>query len=424
MHKGHSSFKTSIRELGFRPKFILESPYFPGASRRLLSGTVCAFLSILSIHAATYYVATTGRDSNRGTGRAPFRHLSKAAAAARHPGDTVIVLDGTYDNEGVVTTAESVRSVVMLSASGAEGKPITFRALHRGQAILDAGNTSTTICNGAWAYFDLRNASYIVIQGFVIQHGCYNGIRSNDHAHDVTIKWNEIRNIGNWDNPAYRFSPSGIFLNKTEYDFTFDGNVFHDIGGGHNVNMQHAIYTQASLVTIVNNVFYNMTHGWAVQTSGGADLVIANNTFAFPNPHRTGQIELWDNDHPGSLSNVTIRNNIFYNPLDIAVVTTLRAPILGGCTIDHNLTTARSIYDGGAPCDVRNNRTDADPRLVNVAAAPFDFHLRPGSPAAAAGAPLAKLAADCDGAPRAPGAPDLGACTVERAAHEEARGSH
>lgn len=388
MHKGHGSFKTLIPELGFRLKFLRESPYFGFVPRTLLRGTVCAFLSVivLPIHATNYYVAITGRDSNRGTERAPFRHLSKAAAAARHPGDTVIVLDGTYDNEGVVTTAESVRSVVTLNASGSEGKPITFRALHRGQAILDAGNTASTICNGAWAYFDLRNASYIVIEGFVIEHGCYNGIRSNDHAHDVTIKGNEIRDIGNWDNPAYRFSPSGIYLNRSEYGFTFEGNVFHDIGGGRNVNMQHAIYTAASLVTIVNNVFYNMTHGWAIQTSGGAGLVIANNTFAFPNPHRTGQVELWDGEHPGSLSNVTIRNNIFYNPLQFAVVTTLRAPISGGCTIEHNLTTAHSIYDSGAPCDVRDNRTGVDPGLVNVSAAPFDFHLKPGSTATGLGA--------------------------------------
>ena len=385
MHKSHGSFKTLIRKLGFCLKFTRQTPYFGFVPRTLLSGTVCAFLSI-PIQAATYYVATTGRDSNAGNERAPFRHLSRAAAAARRPGDTVIVLDGTYDNEGVVTTTASVRSVVTLKASGAEGKPITFRALHRGQAILDAGNTGTATCNGAWAYFDLRDAAYVVIQGFVIQHGCYNGIRSNDHAHDVTIRWNEIRDIGNWDNPAYQFSPSGIYLNRSEYGFTFDGNVFHDIGGGPNVNMQHAIYTAASLVTIVNNVFYSMTHGWAVQASGGAGLVIANNTFAFPNPHRTGQVELWDNDQPGSLSNVTIRNNIFYNPLDVAVVTTLRGPISGSCAIDHNLTTARAIYDGGAPCDVRNNRTDVDPGLVNVSVTPFDFRLRPGSPAAGLGA--------------------------------------
>jgi hypothetical protein len=58
---------------------------------------------------AVYYVATAGSDSNSGTQSAPFRHLSKAALTATQPGDTVIVADGTYDNEGVVARARPPR---------------------------------------------------------------------------------------------------------------------------------------------------------------------------------------------------------------------------------------------------------------------------------------------------------------------------
>lgn len=134
------------------------------------------FLLILlgqSASAATYYVATTGSDSNPGTSSAPFRHLSKAALTATQPGDTVIVADGTYDNEGVVSPGY----VMTLYYSGTAGNPITFKAQNRGKAILDAMNTSTsTTCNGAYAYLNLYNASFIVIQGFVIQRGCNEGI--------------------------------------------------------------------------------------------------------------------------------------------------------------------------------------------------------------------------------------------------------
>lgn len=359
--------------------------------------------------AATYYVSVDGRDGNRGSEQAPFRHLSRAASAARHPGDTVVVLDGTYDNEGVVTTPESVRSVVSLENSGTAGRPITFRALHRGRAILDAGSTSPSGCNGAWAYFDLRNSSWIVIEGFVIRHGCFNGIRSNGAAHDVLIKWNEFGNIGNWNNPAGPLSPSGIYLNHTEFNFTFDGNIFHDIGGGSNVNQQHAIYTAASLVKIVNNIFFGITHGWAIQTAGGDGLLIANNTFAFANPHRTGQIVLWDNEKPGSLANITIRNNVFYEPLEMAVVTVLRGPVSGACNIDHNVATVKKMFDGGSPCNVRDNRTGVDPKLVKTSA-PYDFHLLPGSPAIGAGVPIPEVSHDFNGVKRAPNpAPDAGA---------------
>src|ERR1700687_6103493 len=123
----------------------------------------CLLVATLGItQAATYYVSIAGSDSNPGTQAAPFRHLSKGAAVAQHPGDTVIVMDGTYDNEGVVAP----NFVVNLWYSGASGQPITFQAQNRGQAILDSMNTATgTTCNGASAYFNLANAAYIVLQG-------------------------------------------------------------------------------------------------------------------------------------------------------------------------------------------------------------------------------------------------------------------
>ena len=89
-----------------------------------------------SASAATYYVSTSGSDSNSGSQSAPFRHLSKGAAVATNPGDIVVVMDGTYDNEGVVAP----NYVVTLNYSGTPGNPITFMAQNRGQAILDSMN--------------------------------------------------------------------------------------------------------------------------------------------------------------------------------------------------------------------------------------------------------------------------------------------
>ena len=144
----------------------------------------------------------------------------------QQPGDTVVVMDGTYDNEGVLAPGYVVR----LKYSGAPGRPITFMAQNRGRAVLDSMNTSTTAqCNGAASYFDLYNASYIVIQGFIIQRSCDSGFQSNDGAHDITIRWNEIRNIGN-RTVTDQYGRDGIYINNREYSFTFDGNIFHDIG--------------------------------------------------------------------------------------------------------------------------------------------------------------------------------------------------
>jgi hypothetical protein len=75
----------------------------------------------------TYYVATTGNDSNAGSSSAPFRTINRAAQVA-NAGDVVIIRNGTY-NESVI-----VRN------SGAQGRPIVFQAESRGGVVLSGGN--------------------------------------------------------------------------------------------------------------------------------------------------------------------------------------------------------------------------------------------------------------------------------------------
>jgi len=330
--------------------------------------------------AATYYVATTGSDSNPGTLASPFRHLTTAAATATQPGDTVIVMDGTYDNEGVV--APNV--VVILSYSGTAGNPITFRAQNRGKAILDSMNSSTTTsCNGASAYFGLKSVSFIVIQGFVIQRGCDSGIETNGAAHDIIIRRNEIRNIAN-HTVTDQMGRSGIYLHASEYNFIFDGNSFHDIGrtdGQTLLHFDHGIYSHAQNMTIINNIFYNTNRGFSIQLADGAsNWLVANNTFAFGNANgEAGQIMFWNTN-----SNITVRNNIFYNPNSAAM--TRYAATISGCRFDHNLVYGVStVISDVTGFTIATNQIGANPLFVNASTAPYDFHLQPGSPGIDAG---------------------------------------
>src|SRR5436190_18720895 len=110
-----------------------------GKSATSRCGLPMVLASVLTVFgpcasAATYYVSTAGSDSNPGSQSAPFRHLSKGAAVATKPDDTVIVMDGTYNNEGVTKP----NFVVTLYYSGTSGHPITFIAQNRGKAILDS----------------------------------------------------------------------------------------------------------------------------------------------------------------------------------------------------------------------------------------------------------------------------------------------
>ncbi len=366
--------------------------------RMVLAGVLILLCQCAS--AATYYVSTNGSDSNTGTQSAPFRHLSKGASAATQPGDTVIVMDGTYDNEGVVAP----NFVVTLYHSGTAGNPITFQAQNRGKAILDSMNTSTTTaCNGASSYFNLYNASFIVIQGFVIQRGCDSGIQSNDSAHDIVIKWNEIRNIAN-HTVTDQIGRDGIFLNSAEYNFTFDGNKFHDIGrtdGQTYLHFDHGIYSHSQSTTIINNQFYNMNRGWSVQLADGAsNWTVANNTFAFGDANgESGQIMFW-----GANSNIAVMNNIFYNPNGAAM--NQYAATLSNCSFNHNLVYGVSIIlsGGTSGLTIGTNSIGAIPMFVNAASAPYDFHEQSGSASINAGIYLAAVPVDADGVSRPQGA--------------------
>ena len=95
------------------------------------------------MRAATYVVdqATPGAaDTNLGTEEKPFKTVQRAAGAAK-AGDTVYVLAGKYDER------------VKVKTSGAEGRPITLRAMPRRSAMVGG--------------FDLE-ASYIRVEGFEI----------------------------------------------------------------------------------------------------------------------------------------------------------------------------------------------------------------------------------------------------------------
>lgn len=375
----------------------------PAAGSRVL--TIPAFskdivlkVSSQATPAGDHYVSTTGNDGNPGTLALPWRHFTYAAATVSTPGDRVIFLDGTYDNEGVVDDW-----VVTLTHSGTSGNNIVFMAQNRGGAILDSMNTSTgTTCNGGKSYLNFFHASFITIQGFVITRACDSGFQSNDDAHDITIKWNEIKNIANRQ-VTDQTGRDGIFLNASEHDFTFDGNIWHDIGrtGGQALNhFDHGIYSKGYNHTIISNLFYNMNAGYAIQIADQANnWMIGNNTFGFRNatPSEAGQIMFWDRDNA-----ITVRNNIFYQPLSSALMELGTSGHVTNSFFDHNL-----IYGTSAIMDTGNlngitvgagNQLNVNPLVVNAGA--FDFHLQGSSPARAAGIAVAGV----------PGTtPDLGA---------------
>jgi len=335
---------------------------------------ITATLLCQGLTAATYYVATDGSDGNPGSATAPVRTLQRAANMAL-AGDTVVVRDGTYGHENAVTGGDSgdnESTPVVLYNSGIPGAPITIKAENQWGATLDC----ELLCD---AYINLYNASYIVIQDFVITRGYKEGVHSNDSAHHITLRGNRFEYIANRSSSS-PLGLSGMYTNQNCHDFIVDGNIFHDIGRTDANWLDHALYLHGTNFTITNNLFYNIPHGWSIQAADGLNnVLIANNTFAFPQGGgQDGQIMLWN-----SQSSLTIENNIFYNAKNYAI--TRYSSTIGNCSIDHNLIYgASAMIADTSGCSVGATQ-NADPAFINASSFPFDFHLRAGSPAIGTG---------------------------------------
>ncbi len=115
-----------------------------------------ACVSVASIQPnASYYVATTGNDSNSGTQSAPWKTIQHAADTA-HAGSTVYARAGTYE--------ELVR--INVSGNPNDGF-ITFRSYPGEIAVLDATRFTPEDRQGV---LTIQNQSYVRIEGFEIRN--------------------------------------------------------------------------------------------------------------------------------------------------------------------------------------------------------------------------------------------------------------
>ncbi|MDA8389004.1 MAG: hypothetical protein M0Z58_10150, partial [Nitrospiraceae bacterium] len=101
-------------------------------------------------YAATYYVSPGGSDSAPGTTSAPWATFAHAMTVL-HPGDTLYLEDGTYDQSLKDTTV----------SGSASGGYITFKALHDGAADVVTTYPTSPL---------LLNQSYIDIEGINFQN--------------------------------------------------------------------------------------------------------------------------------------------------------------------------------------------------------------------------------------------------------------
>jgi len=395
---------------------------------RLLILTFGSMLLAISASAATYYVSTTGSDSNPGTQASPFLTAQKGANTVA-AGDTLIFMNGTYKNS---SCSGSTGEVMSLVTSGTSANPITIKAQNHLGAILDGNNNA---CYGVISFHDHSNINWYVIQDLVIQGASWNGIGNvNTTGMNNTIIQNcEIRNIGNRfnnDNSAI----TGIYTAEGTSNVTIDGNLIHDNGPTSSSTgdpaHDHQLYLHGSNNLVINNILYNGYNGPYVNV-GSSDGVavtvkIYNNVFygySISWYYIDGAIYM--NTNGGNDGNVPdIENNIFYNIRTLAIA----GAQLGttGCKIKNNI-----VYDdegtSGPPALINTAPTGCTPSGNSVGTNPgfiqppgsddpipstttYDFHLTSTATAIGFGQDLSAIFTDdFSGATRAAGAYDDGA---------------
>jgi Ca2+-binding RTX toxin-like protein len=380
-----------------------------------------------------YYVSGTGNDKNDGLKEgAAFRTLQKAADVVK-AGDTVYVMNGTYEQSKYPNTP-----VLNINQKhGTEDAPITFKALPGHNPLIKSTNFQA---------INIAGSSYIVIEGLTMvgandqitleyaksqQNNLNNPLtngagiyiqpdKSNNSSHHITIRGNTITKFpaggistkeadyiiieNNTVSETCWYSPWGsnaittlnnrnLDNNTTDYKIIIRNNVSFNnytyipwweagrITEGHGIMIDAAnslgLDNQAykGKILIANNISYN-NGGAGIQVFKSSNVDVVNNTTYQNSQHpelkASGEILI-----SGASDNVNVVNNIMY------AGNNGNSYVVGGSATnikaDYNLIYNTSNYNKKGT----NFILGKDPGFVNAAAR--NFALKSGSAAIDAG---------------------------------------
>ena len=357
------------------------------------------WLSILTLVVAlpavatTYYVATTGSDSNSGTQAQPWHTLTHAGAVTV-PGDTIHVARGTY----------------MENVSTERGGKASSRITYISDVRWGAKITGT----GPRDVWDV-NVSYVDVSGFDL---------SGDGCTGLFFWGNYNRAIGNNVHnaapyPACSRGGAGLDDSTSFQGNQFIGNFVHDVGisdplcGTPGHKGVHGIYQTEQNAKVLNNISVNNCgfgiHMWPISQNS----VVVNNTIV---NNRSGGI-LVSSDKT-VVYNVSIRNNIVVDNgtgttgAGIAISVNPTATLGTNVFCSNNLIFRNKGRDSNFSSPVCTNCIKGEDPLFmnNTGDAAGDYHLRSRSPAIGKGTSQDAPVIDIDGGARRIGqTPDIGA---------------
>jgi hypothetical protein len=321
----------------------------------------------------TFYVATTGSDSNPGTLAAPWRTVQKALSALT-AGQRALVRGGTYTQD------------LYFTRSGTATAPITVEA-YPGElpVVASAGGHPLEIGS---------NGAYFRFKGFVIQgHPGNSGGNVDIYGHHVELSWNEIR-FG---------SDQGVYTDEASDHAQIVNNWIHDNGEGV-IHQSHGIYLQGDDHVVANNVIHDHSKGFGIQVyDRNSRAIVTGNTVT--GAGHSGIVV----GGSGGVDNVHVHNNVFAFNAHYGISHDSACPT--SSVADHNVVYGNGWGATQAGCSglsyAGGNRT-TDPLFVSYATR--NLHLQAGSAALGYALPEYTPSVDQDGQPRPQGSgPDAAA---------------
>ena len=178
--------------------------------------------------------ALMGSNANAGTSAIKPLKTIQYAAGLTNPGDVVMVMAGTYTNDG-----DPGGNILFVSRSGTASAPITFENYLAQRPVLRFTDS--------WAAIRV-SANYIVLSGFEV----VGNAASITTAYGMSQAQNLLNPLTNGDGIDVNQSADDV----TPHHVTIENMIIHDVPGG-GIAADNADY-----ITIQNNLIYN-TSNWS-----------------------------------------------------------------------------------------------------------------------------------------------------------------
>jgi hypothetical protein len=406
-----------------------------------VTSSITGTLSGITVSGASYYVSTTGSDSNPGTISAPFRTINHGVSIL-HPGYILYVRAGTYAESLINVIPSGTSWSIPVTVAAYPGESVALQPASGAQYVIEIlGSSSYIDVNGlnldgtnisASAFYITKNTSgvfpdHIKFENAEVKNAPAQGVfvsgtttasstydqflhltvhnnGSGNGSHGMYISGSHIliahcESYSNGGEGIQIYMASGINPSVASYN-TVSYCKLHDNGTfGASANIGLGIYTGDGNVAF-NDLIWNNAIGISVER-GATNTLIYNNTIY----HNTGDGGMRIGYSSPASSGTIIKNDLFNS--NSKTIFDFEA----GLTEDYNLLDTSVVLGRGGSLSSGSGAHDvssSNPMFVNASG--HDFHLQAGSPAIDKGVTLTLVPDDFDGVLRPQGtAYDIGA---------------